>query len=436
MNQADVEADSGESMMRSLNRKWKLKQNWIKLSLSILGLVFLTTFALNTSRRETAAIPRKKHSFHKKSLSKKIKNWGIFNSKANSHIDALDAWEIEDGSRNVVVAVIDTGIDVTHPDLQKNIWHTTKPMKNCSSGSGLRPFRNLQNKSPKKRRIRPVSSTYGWDYIRNQPNPKDSHGHGTHVAGIIGAIANPVIGISGVAQEVSLMAIKYYSRTNSGITNLKNTVRSILCAIENGAMIINYSGGGPEYSHEEYLAIKKAESKGVLVVAAAGNERQNVDLKENYYYPAAYHLSNVISVAATDIRNNILPSSNWGKSVDVAAPGQDIYSTLPNGRYGRMTGTSQATAFVTGIAALILSQNPRLKPHEVIKIIRQSVVPVPGLRKKVATGGHVSALRALLRLNNGKVPENSFPGIIAYRPGSITRLLKIPVQPAIKEVQF
>src|SRR5581483_9474864 len=151
----------------------------------------------------------------------------------------------------------------------------------------------------------------------------------------IGATSDPRIGVSGVAHKVSIMSVKYYSDANPGSVNLKNTVKAINYAVDHGAKIINYSGGGPEFSEEEYLAIKKAEAQGVLFVAAAGNEHQNTDLVENYYYPSAYRLSNIISVAATDIHNNLLPSSNYGKSrVDIAAPGENIYSTLPGGSYG------------------------------------------------------------------------------------------------------
>jgi thermitase len=172
-------------------------------------------------------------------------------------------------------------------------------------------------------------------------------------------------------------------------------------AVDHGARIINYSGGGPEFSEDEYLAIKKAEAKGILVVSAAGNEHQNTDLTENYYYPAAYRLSNIISVASTDINNNLLPSSNWGKThVDVAAPGENIFSTLPNGRYGYMTGTSQATAFVTGIAALLLSKDPTLTPVQLKEMIMSSVDRFPQLETKLVTGGRVNAYGALLALQN------------------------------------
>ena len=310
------------------------------------------------------------------SKSLNYKNWGLVNSEAKSHISALDAWKIEEGKQNIIVAVIDTGIDSSHRDLAKNIWHEARESKD-------------------------KTDTYGWNFVTDKSNPIDDHGHGTHVAGIIGAISDPKNGVSGVVHNVSIMSVKYYSDANPGSVNLRNTVKAINYAVDHGARIINYSGGGPEFSEDEYLAIKKAEAKGILFVAAAGNEHQNTDLVENYYYPSAYRLTNIISVAATDIHNNLLPSSNWGKSrVDVAAPGENIYSTLPNGKYGYMSGTSQATAFVTGMAALLLSQNPALTPVELKDLIMASVDHLPQLQGKLATGGRVNAYSALLALKN------------------------------------
>jgi thermitase len=317
----------------------------------------------------------------------------------------VDAWSIEKGSRNVIVAVIDTGIDPTHKDLTKNIW-----------------------RNPKAAIAQPGETQhYGWNFVTNKPNPTDEHGHGTHVAGIIGAMANPISGVSGVTQNVSIMAVKYYSDSNPGAVNLKNTIKAINYAVENGAKIINYSGGGPEFSEEEYLAIKKAEAKGVLFVAAAGNEHQDTDVRENNYYPSAYKLTNIISVAATDINNNLLRSSNWGKSkVDVAAPGENIFSTLPNGRYGYMSGTSQATAFVSGIAALLLSKDPTLTPVQLKDIIRKSVDVIPGLQGKLATGGRVNAYKALLALR-AATPQLAGTASADEKPAGFRSLAQRPI---------
>lgn len=302
-----------------------------------------------------------------------LKNWGIFNS-GDSHIHVTDAWKIQKGNRNIVVAVIDTGIDPKHPLLKNNLW-----------------------KSPKD------PSVYGWNFVTNKPNPTDDHGHGTHVAGIIGATTDLTQGISGVIQNVSIMAVKYYSEASPGAVNLSNTIKALNYAIDNGAQIINYSGGGPEFSEDEYLAMKKAEAKGILVVAAAGNERKNSDLIENYYYPAAYGLSNIISVAAIDRDNLLLRSSNWGvKKVDVAAPGENIYSTLPDGRVGYMSGTSQATAFVSGMAALLLSQDSSLTPSKIKEIIRGSTDSIATLKGRIASGGRVNAYKSLIALTTPK----------------------------------
>jgi subtilisin family serine protease len=333
-------------------------------------------------------------------LKHPFKNWGLTNSEDQSSIDAPSAWAIQEGSRDIVVAVIDTGIDSTHPDLQKNIWH--------------------EKDDP---------NVYGWNFVSNRANPVDEHGHGTHVAGIIGAVANPQTGVSGVAHRVSIMAVKYYSDANPGPVNLSNTIKALNYAIDHGARIINYSGGGPEFSEEEYFAIKRAEAKGILVVAAAGNDHHNTDLVENYYYPAAYHLSNIISVTATDIHNNILSSSNYGKTkVDVAAPGENIYSTLPGGRYGYMTGTSQATAFVSGMAALLLSQDPTLTPVQLKEIIKGSVDHLPQLANKVASGGRVNAYAALLALQGKTAPARVNPTNVAQLPQTQAIQGPVPAQ--------
>lgn len=299
-----------------------------------------------------------------------LKNWGLVNSKPNSHIDAPDAWTLSKGNSSVVVAIIDTGIDANHLDLKNNLWH------------------DPDNKD-----------VYGWNFVNDTPNPSDDHGHGTHVAGIIGAINDPANGISGVSPRVSIMAVKFYSDSNPGSINLANTIKAVNYAIDYHANIINYSGGGPEFSEEEYLAMKRAEDNGILVVAAAGNDHKDADLSENYYYPSSYHFSNIITVASTDINNKLLPSSNWGNiHVDVTAPGENIYSSLPGNRYGYMTGTSQATAFVTGIAALLLAKDPSLTPIQIKSLILGSVDRFPQLKNKTVSSGRVNAYSALLLL--------------------------------------
>jgi thermitase len=301
-----------------------------------------------------------------------IRDWGIYNSQANSHIHAPEAWSITEGNSDVIVAIIDTGISAEDPLLAKNLWRNP---------------------------LSPSKNEYGWDFVTGQPNPKDSHGHGTHIAGIIGALFDRESGITGVTHQVSLMPIRYYSDQNSEAVNLKNSIQAMNYAIDHGAKIINYSGGGPSFSEEEFQALKRAEQKGVLLVAAAGNEHSNTDLPEKAFYPADYPLSNIISVGANDIFNQIIPSSNWGKqSVYVLAPGDRILSTLPGGRKGNLTGTSQATAFVTGTAALLLARNKNLTPQQIKELIGLSADTSSSFKDRVRTQGHVNAFEALKRV--------------------------------------
>jgi thermitase len=322
---------------------------------SIIVVSFIAAAAFGLDRSPPKMIQKVESMLVKNPIEK---NWGIYNARTASHIDVKNEWaKVIPKCNPVTVAVIDTGVDSKHPDLQGNV-------------------------------------VLGWNFVDNREDTSDQHGHGTHVAGVINWVANGLTG-----HCVKIMPIKYFAETNTGAKNLRNTVKAIYFAIHQGAQVINYSGGGPEFAEEEYVALKEAEAKGIIVVAAAGNERADSDKPENYYYPSGYRLTNIISVAATDINNKLIRSSNWGKTkVDVAAPGENILSTLPDNRFGFMTGTSQATSFVTGIVALLLEKDPTLSPARIKEIIRTSADPEADLKDKVATGARVNARRALATL--------------------------------------
>ena len=247
-------------------------------------------------------------------LNSTYASWGIDPTNSTSGINLKPAWENFVKNREVIVAVIDTGIDPNHPFLKNNIY--------VPNGVAS-------------------SVNYGLDFSKNKANlsqPFDTLGHGTHVSGII----------KSVHPEVKILTLKYYNPQASGQDNLNSTIEALRYAVEANVDIINYSGGGPEPSLEELRILKLAEKKGILVVAAAGNEESNIDQKSNAYYPASYGLSNIITVTAHDQNIQTLASSNYGKkSVDISAPGHRIKSSLPNSRAGFLTGTSQATAFVS-----------------------------------------------------------------------------------------
>lgn len=261
--------------------------------------------------------------------------------------EAFLAWPLHQGSKDVVIAVIDTGVDTLHPTLKENLWRN--PGETGVDAQGRDKSTNGIDDDGNGY----IDDVNGWNFAGDNKDLKDVHGHGTHVAGIIQSIT----------PKSSIMVLKYYDPNADGAANLANSTKAIEYAIKMKAKIINYSGGGTTKYPDEEAAIRKAQAQGILFVAAAGNEKSNSDIFG--FYPADYGFSNIISVTAIDENRRILPSSNFGKnSVDIAAPGHNIVSTLPGGTFGTMTGTSQATAFVTGTAALLMAENPELKDPE------------------------------------------------------------------------
>jgi subtilisin family serine protease len=310
-------------------------------------------------------------------------NWGL------NEIEAIKAWQKERGSKRIVVAIIDTGCDVHHPDLRQNIWRN--PGETGLDENGLSKATNGIDDDGDGL----VDDVYGWNFAGADNDVTDDVGHGTHIAGIIGGLS------SGVSPDVSLMILKYYDPDQNGALNLTNTIKAIRYAVEHGANIINYSGGGLMRSPEEEEAIRWAGEQGVLVVAAAGNEGANSDFL--HFYPADYDLPNILSVTGIDRNGRLMNTSNYGAStVGIAAPGKNIYSTLPNGQYGYMSGTSQATAFATGVAALLMAHDARMmQPEVVIRQLANHGRPSRELQDKVRSG---SLLNAAIAIENADLP--------------------------------
>ncbi|WP_168442180.1 S8 family serine peptidase [Pontiella desulfatans] len=334
--------------------------------------------------------------------------WGMHNTgqtggTPGADIGAAEAWDITTGNTNVIVAVIDTGIDYTHPDLAANMWVNHGEI----AGNGVDDDGNGF-----------VDDVHGYDFAYNDSNPMDGGGHGTHCAGTIGAVGGNGVGVAGVNWRVRLMAVKFLNDSGSGYTS--DAVDSLEYAVANGAHISNNSWGGGGYSSTLKAAIDAAGASGHLFVAAAGNSGANNDA--NPHYPSSYDCDNILAVASSDHNDNRSGFSCYGaNSVDLAAPGSSILSTVPGAGYGVKNGTSMATPHVSGAAALLKSQKMNALYSELKQLLMNGVDVLPQWEGLVMTGGRLNVANSLLLSEPPFVLENQPTWPVTLSPGgSIT----------------
>ncbi len=375
----------------------------------------------------------------------------IAGAVVDADIDAPEAWDTIRGSTSVVVAGIDTGVDYEHVDLYKNIWlnpgeipasrranlvdtnadgkitfwDLNEPINQGIgkisdanndgriSGSDVRApmvFDGLGQDTGLGGWANGVSDNsdsyvddvIGWNFVTNNNDPMDDHGHGTHTAGTMAAMGDNGLGVAGILHKAQVMAIKFMGSNGQG-TNLAAAL-AIEYSAALGAKISNNSWGDNTYSSLIEASISFANSLGSIFVAAAGNAAKNTDTTA--FYPASLNLPNVVSVAATDSKDLWASFSNYGVgSVDLGAPGVGIFSTIRNNAYGMMSGTSMAAPHVAAVAAAVMSLHPDWTGSQVIARLLSSVDLVPALNGKTATGG---------RLNFSKAVDVSSPD----QPGS------------------
>jgi subtilisin family serine protease len=344
-----------------------------------------------------------------------MQNNGQTGGREGADVSATAAWDITTGSRSVVVGIIDTGIDYTHPDLRDNYW---------ANPGEIGVDENGQDKSTNGRDDDGngyIDDYRGWDFVNNDNDPMDDQGHGTHCAGTIGARGNNGEGVAGINWEVSLVGLKFLGADGSG--TLDAAVEAIEYATSLGVNLTSNSWGGGGYSQTMAAAIAEAGSKGILFIAAAGNELNNNDA--NPSYPASYPLDNIISVAATDHKDDLAYFSNFGqRSVHLAAPGVDILSTTPGGKYRKLSGTSMACPHVSGAAALLWSAFPELDYKGIKARLINNVSAVASLQSRTVAAGRLS-LPAALEVDNvapGMVPQLAvveaglFDARVTWRP--------------------
>ncbi len=316
--------------------------------------------------------------------------WGLVETPG---VNASGAWNTATGTATVVVAVIDTGIQLNHPDLAASIWINPGEIAN----NGIDDDDNGY-----------VDDINGWDFWNwdNNPDDDDIDGHGTHIAGTIGAVTNNGIGVAGIAPNVRLMALKVFNA--DGVAYSNDFYLALEYALANGAHVSNNSWGGyGEHPAMEAL-IDAAGQVGHIFVTAAGNEETNTDITP--HYPSAYQSDNLISVGALDQSGQMASFSNYGRtSVDVAAPGRDIFSTVNNGSYDWMSGTSMAAPHVTGVVALLRSIEPNLIPSAIREILIDTSQPDSRLRNLTISEGTVDAAAAVRAITQSLVPTTTVP---------------------------
>lgn len=328
--------------------------------------------------------------------------WGMLNvgqqdssrkeGVAGVDIGAEKAWDITTGSKDVIVAVIDTGVNYKHPDLADNMWTNEAELNGQTGvdddGNGI------------------VDDIYGANFVNAEKptgNPLDDNGHGSHCAGTIAGVGDNGIGVVGVAWQARVMGVKFLSGSGSG--SLDGALKGIDYAISMGAKVLSNSWGGGGYSDILKAAIERSHEANTLFVAAAGNESNNNDSSPTY--PATYDVPNVLSVAAIDNRGKMASFSNYGKkSVHIAAPGVNVVSSVLGQKYDSYSGTSMAAPHVSGVAVLLASAEPNLTGVEMKQRLMDTAVPIAGMKGK-SVAGLVNAYKALT--NEVAPPDETDP---------------------------
>lgn len=319
--------------------------------------------------------------------------WGMFD------IGAPAAWDITTDASSLVVGIIDTGIDVQHPDLSANMW-----VNPGESGLGR------ENNGVDDDGNGFVDDVHGWDFVADDSDPSDDHYHGTHCAGTVGAVGNNTQGVAGVAWSARLMALKFLDHQGRGLTS--DAIRAVDYANAQGVAITSNSWGGGGYSAALKAKIDQGKELGHLFVAAAGNSGRDADSAPAY--PAAYDCPNILSVAAMAQDRSRAPFSNYGlNSVDIGAPGVAVLSTSPAGGYRTLSGTSMATPHVAGAAALLWAHFNEYSAPEIKALILSHAERVSDLDGRSVTGGVLSLRKIFDDLGDLRPPVHRSPALAA-----------------------
>ncbi len=294
-------------------------------------------------------------------------------------LDIQTMWEEISSLGSIKVAVVDTGADYNHPDLKENMAVNLKEL------NGRKNFDDDGNGF--------IDDIHGYNFSNNSADPMDDNKHGTHVSGIIGAIHNK-IGVAGVMRNVEILPVKFMDRKGRG--DLEKALKALNYAVENGALVVNNSWGAMKESliMKEFM-INAGKEKGVIFVAAAGNSYKDIDVSP--LYPASFGIENQITVAAYNPEDRMTGFSCWGPTkVHTAAPGRNIISTVPGGKYEVLSGTSMSAPFVTGAIGLLKSKYPMMSVKKISERLNNSSIVMDHFKGKILSEGRLS-IRKLLK---------------------------------------
>lgn len=347
---------------------------------------------------------------------------------APGKMDLPEVWDLRTAADDVIVAVIDTGIQQDHPDLAGNIYVNPNEQLNGedSDGNGY------------------VDDVSGWDLVGpdlSDPapdnDPSDVQGHGTKVSGVVGAIGNNALGVAGAVWKVRILPIKIGEDSTTATLSLVASIEAVDYAVGQGAMVINASYSGDTYSHFELDALQAAQDAGVIMVTASGNSGDDIDVTPAY--PSSHNLANILSLAATTSSDSMPSWSNFGaKTVDLAAPGSSVYTTAKTNTYRYASGTSFSTPNVAGIAALMRSEYPTMNVRKLRLMIMEGTDPVPSHRGKTVTGGRANAYSSFTApMPWTKTYAQTLPTprtITDNDPAGITETINVPDNSTIRAV--
>jgi subtilisin family serine protease len=347
-----------------------------------------------------------------------LNNTGQNGGVVDADIDAPEAWNVTTGSSGVVVGVVDSGVNYTHPDLAANMWHNPGEIPGDGLDNDLNGY---------------VDDIYGWDFANNDSDPRDDEGHGTSVAGIMAAVGNNGIGVAGINWGAKIMALKYARSTfvasTADVTEAVNYATMMRTQYGVNVRALNNSYGVFGYSQALSDAIEASGEAGIMFVASAGNSSSDNDLGPQY--PANFQLENVLSIAATNFRDELASFSSFGATtVHLGAAGVGVWTTSMGGGYTTFGGTSAASPMVAGVVALLWDAYPFASLSEIRTALLEGTDPIAALQGITITGGRLNAANSLALLGLQVVAATPAPGgIVQSAPTQFTLRLSHAIDP-------